>query len=109
MGPLRIIGQSRSVGKSRPLLRVARSGDGSSSANPARNSPEWKASHRGARGSAAAACTCETGPEEHQGDYADYLHKRRALGLLGKTRVFTLRRNLNPNPGATCGVGHAQT
>ena len=35
-------------------------------------------------------CTCETRPEEHQGDYADYLYRGRATGLLGKTRVFTL-------------------
>ena len=33
-----------------------------------------KASHRGARGSPAAGCACETGAEEHQADYADYLY-----------------------------------
>ena len=90
MGPNGIIGQSRSLGKSRPILRVARSFDGSSSADPARDSPERKASHSGARSSAATGCTCETRPEEHQGDYADYLYKGRASGLLGKARVFTL-------------------
>ena len=95
MGPIRIIGQPRSLGKSGPILRVARSVDGSSSANPARDSPERKASQSGARSSAATACTCKTRSEEHQGDYADYLHSGRASGLLGKARVLTLRRNLS--------------
>src|SRR5580704_7423858 len=104
MGPLRIIGQSRSVGKSRPILRVARPVDSSSSADPARDSPEWKTSHSGARSSATTACTCETRSEEHQGGHADYLHKGRAAGLLGKARVFTLRRNLNRYFGRSCGV-----
>jgi len=36
--------------------------------------PERKASHSGARGSTATACTCEIRLEEHQGDYADYLY-----------------------------------
>src|SRR5215469_11633728 len=103
MGPNRLIGQSRSVGKSRSILRVARSVDGSSSADPARDSPERKASYRGARGSAAIGCTCETRSEEHQGDYADFLYQGRTSGLLGKARVFTLRRNLNPYPETTCG------
>ena len=42
------------------------------------------------RCSAATGCTCETGPEEHQGHYANYLHKGRAGRLLGKARIFTL-------------------
>ena len=87
---IRIIGQSRSLGKSRPIPRLARSVDGSSSPDPARDSPERKASHCGARSSASTACACETRSEEHQGDYADYLYRRRASGLLGKTRAFTL-------------------
>src|SRR5579863_6000896 len=95
MGPNRIIGQSRSLGKSRPILRIARSLDGSSSADPARDSPQRKASHSGTRSSAATACTCETRSEEHQSDNADHLYKGRTSGLLGKAWVFPLRRNLN--------------
>src|SRR5579864_5825312 len=49
--------------------------DGSSSADPARDSPERKASHSGARRSFATACTRETGVEERQSDHADYLYK----------------------------------
>src|SRR5215475_6835360 len=98
MGPIRIIGQSRPLGKSRPILRVARSADRSSPADSAGDSPERKASHSGARSSAATACTREIRPEEHQGDYADYLCRGRAGGLLGKTRVLALRRNLNLYP-----------
>src|SRR5262249_9170138 len=49
-----------------------------------------KASHGGARSSAATACPGEIRSEEHQGDYADYLYKGRADGLLGKARLFTL-------------------
>jgi hypothetical protein len=41
-------------------------------------------------GSAPTACTCEIRPEEHQGDYADYLYEGRTAGLLGKARVFAL-------------------
>src|SRR5262249_24097641 len=95
MGPNRISGQSWSLGKSRPLLRVARSVDSSSSADSAGDSPERKASHSGARSSAATACTCETRSKEHQGDYADYLYEGRTTGLLGKARLFAVRRNLN--------------
>src|SRR5215471_18571939 len=76
--------------RNRPILRVARSVDGSSSPDLTRDSPERKASHTGARSPAATACTCETRSEEHQGDHADYLYARRASGLLGKARVFTL-------------------
>ena len=78
------------LGKSRPILRFARPADSAPSADSARDSPERKASHSGARSSAATACTCETRLEEHQGDYADYLYKGRTAGLLGKARVFTL-------------------
>ena len=85
MGPNRIIGQSRSLGKPRPILRVARSFDGSSSADAARDSPERKASHSGARRSAATACTRETGPEEHQGDNADYCIQRMNQQTIGQS------------------------
>ena len=64
--------------------------DSAASADFAGDSPERKASHSGARGSAPTACPYETRPEEHQGDYADYLYEGRTAGLLGKARVFTL-------------------
>src|SRR6516162_912620 len=101
MGPIGIIGQSRSVEKSGSILRVARSVDGSSSADPARDSPERKATYSGAWSSAATARTREIGSEEHQGDYADHLHERRARRLLGKARLFTLRWNLKLDLGTS--------
>src|SRR5262245_4695774 len=64
---------------------------------------ERKASHRGAWSSAETACTCEIRPEEHQGHYPDHLYEGRTAGLLGKARVFTLRRSLNPSPETTRG------
>ncbi len=87
-GPNRIIGQSRFVGKSRPILRVARSFDSSSSADPPRDSPERKASHSGAWSPTATGRAHETRPEEHQSDYADYLHKGRASGLFEQCKAI---------------------
>ena len=90
----RIIGQSRSLGKSRPILRVARSVDGSSSADSACDSLERKASDSGAWSSAAPGCACETRPEEHQGDYANYLYRGSARDYWAKRGIFVLRRDL---------------
>jgi hypothetical protein len=107
MGPIRIIGESRSLGKSRPLLRVARSGDGSSSANPARDSPEREGSHGRARSSVAAGCTCETGPEKHQGDYTDYLIRRMNRPTTGRTAGIHATTEFEYlTPGTTCGVNY---
>jgi len=53
---------------------VARSVDGPSSADPARDSHERKAPYSGARSPAATARTCEARSEEHQSDHADYLY-----------------------------------
>src|SRR6202521_3110996 len=90
MGPHRIVRQSRRKRESGSIFRFDGPGDSAASADFAGYSPGRKASHSGARGSAPTACTCETRPEEHQGDYADYLYEGRTAGLLGKARVFTL-------------------
>ena len=42
-------------------------------------------------------------------NYADYLYEGRTAGLLGKARVFTLRRNLSAFSRTTCGVNNEQT
>jgi len=89
MAPAGIIGQSRPLGESRPVLRVARSVDGASSADPARDSPERKASHSGTRSSAATACTCETRSEEHQSDNADCLYSQQIIGQSADIHAMT--------------------
>src|SRR5262249_57041396 len=83
MGPNGIVGQSRSLGKSRPILRVTRSVYGASSANPARDSPQrtppycvpWRAT--------ASDCTRKARPEKCEGSYENHVYRGEAEGLLG--------------------------
>ncbi|MGA9963989.1 MAG: molybdopterin-dependent oxidoreductase [Terriglobales bacterium] len=45
---------------------------------------------------ASLGCTVKLGLKNIKANYADYLYEGRTAGLLGKARVFTLRRNSTP-------------
>src|ERR1700733_5272158 len=94
MGTGRVVGQSRCFRKSRPLLRLNRPGDCPPSTDTARHTLQRSASDREAWSAPPPAGACETLLEECEGHHQTHICRRRAKGLLGRTWLFPLRRNL---------------
>src|SRR5882672_8920332 len=94
MGARGVFGQSRCIGESRPLLHVARPGDGPPSTDAARHTVQRSTPHRGSWSTAPSVGAGETWFEECEGHYEDYVCRGRAKRLLGRAWIFPLRRNL---------------
>src|SRR6267378_1254448 len=77
-----------------PTLPACEPNPTSTSADIARHALQRPAPHGGSWSTTAAACACETWLEECEGHYQDCLFRAGAEGLLGRTWVFALRRNL---------------
>src|ERR1700757_5486939 len=95
MGSGGVCRQSRPVGKSRPIFRIARFADSPSSADLARDSFQRTASNRRPRRTTPPACSDKARLEECEGYYEAFVCRGRAKRLLGRTRIFALRRDLN--------------
>src|ERR1700674_560097 len=94
MGTGRVVGQSRYFRKSRSLLCLTRSGDGPPSPNATRHPLQRPALECGAWSAAPPAGAGKTRLEECEGHHQTHICRRRAKGLLGRTWLFPLRRNL---------------
>src|ERR1700676_4603528 len=90
----RVVGQSRCFRKSRPLLRLNRSSDGPPSTDATSHTLQRSALECGAWSAAPPAGARETRFEECEGHHQTHICRRRAKGLLGRTWLFPLRRNL---------------
>src|SRR5690349_4825060 len=94
MGAGGVVGQSRCLGKSRPVLRLDRPGDGAPSTDATCHTLEWAGPDSGARSPAPPGSAGKTRSEEYEGHHQAHICRGRASGLLGRTWIFPLRRNL---------------